>query len=134
MTVLFCDRLEGGVLLSLFFFVCGVFSSSIKASCFHLQTPVPVSAIGWPCHHRNICAPQVDNADLVFHSNAVKAVHFSPSGRYLCSGGVDCMLIVWDLQTGKKVTASVPKFCLDGVGVYSPQRCSILFLYLFLDL
>lgn len=89
--------------------------------------------------HRNICAPQVDNADLVFHSNAVKAVHFSPSGRYLCSGGVDCMLIVWDLQTGKKVTASVPKLCSNDVGVYSPQRLCvapsnifIFFIYPFL--
>jgi len=32
--------------------------------------------------------PQVDNGDLIFHTNAVRSLAFSPSGRYLASGSV----------------------------------------------
>eukprot|EP00993_Chasmostoma_nieuportense_P006562 NODE_719_length_1920_cov_94.894032_g667_i0.p1 GENE.NODE_719_length_1920_cov_94.894032_g667_i0~~NODE_719_length_1920_cov_94.894032_g667_i0.p1 ORF type:complete len:608 (+),score=143.56 NODE_719_length_1920_cov_94.894032_g667_i0:44-1825(+) len=39
---------------------------------------------------------------LSYHASTIKGLHFSPSSQYLVSAGLDCQLIVWDLEAGTK--------------------------------
>lgn len=48
-----------------------------------------------------------DRVELVGHTSAVKAVAFTPDGRFLVSGGGDGAVRVWDVQKGKELAAFI---------------------------
>lgn len=48
--------------------------------------------------HHNLPAPRI----LHWHREAVNAVKFSQDGNYLISGGSETVLVLWQLETGRK--------------------------------
>ncbi|KIY67198.1 WD40 repeat-like protein [Cylindrobasidium torrendii FP15055 ss-10] len=45
---------------------------------------------------------RTQTATLHWHAHAVSSLTFSPNGAYLLSGGEEAVLVVWQLETGKK--------------------------------
>ena len=54
-----------------------------------------------------------------WHAHAVSSIAFTPNGAYLLSGGEECVLVIWQLHTGKK--EFVPRM---GAPISSISICS----------
>lgn len=62
----------------------------------------------WYCLNDNLAVnvkgveKRTETRPLHWHAHAVSSVAFTPNGAYLLSGGEEAVLVIWQLQTGKK--------------------------------
>lgn len=56
---------------------------------------------------------QMISTKWCFHNSTIKALEWSPDGKYLVSGGLDNMLSVWSVDSPVKPLCQVPSKAIN---------------------
>jgi NET1-associated nuclear protein 1 (U3 small nucleolar RNA-associated protein 17) len=83
----------------------------------------------WHCLQEGVFAGQsrekrVQTTTMHWHAHAVSSLTFTPNGAYLLSGGEEAVLVIWQIQSGKKEFVPRVGAPIQSISVSDPQDAS----------